>query len=39
LYLRARQVTLKRKYFFPFLIFVLAFPGRISRLGITGEGM
>ena len=37
LYLRVRQVTLKCKYFFPCLVFVLALPGRISWLGIAGE--
>ena len=37
LYLRVRQVTLKCKYFFPCLVFVLALPGWITWLGIAGE--
>ena len=33
LYLRVRQVTLKCKYFFPCLVFVLALPGWIYMVG------
>ena len=39
LYLRVRQVTLKCKYFFPCLVFVLALPGWITWLGIAGEAL
>ena len=39
LYLRVCQVTLKCKYFFPCLVFVLALPGWITWLGIAGEAL